>query len=222
MLTPTFIYEYERVLIERRKVFPNYIFADYRDTKETIALDIIRYGIKKYLGWNAERAKTNLTYALLKKIKVYDLIGYICHPPEIDLYTDLFFIINKLYPSGEDFNFRDQVIGTYKKVLKGQLSRFPKGFFEGVNGELRAALCLQYALNNQKVFSSLEDGYAFFASPKGPAFLKEAKIFGPVNTLFTTPLEYFHYSLGEDLQSEFFYNFYNFTAAYKEITKAAP
>ncbi len=219
MLPRNIIYEYERVLIGKRKNFPSYIFPSNKEQKERVAIEIMRYGVSKYLGWNKEQAATNLTYEMLEKIKVGDLVSYLIYPPEIDPKKDTFFIINKLYPGLREFNFRDLVIGVYKKVLSGELSRFPKGFFEGDNGELRAGLCLQYALSQNKIFSSLDEAYEFFTSPQSNAFLKKMKICGPLITLFSTPLEYFHYTLSDEARSELYYNYYVFQKALCDIKK---
>lgn len=217
MLSKEAIYEYERVLLEKKRKLPMYIFPMGDYAKEDFAIDLMKYGIKTYLGWSKEQTVTNLTYDILDRIKCTELIDYLISPPEISPKEDFFFVVNKLYPGARDFDFRDLVVGVYKKVLSGQISRFPKGFFEGENGELRASLCLQYAISQTKMFRSLEDAYDFFSSPEAVTYLKKMKIAGPLVTTYSNALEYFHDALSDEVKSDLYYNFYIFNKMLSDI-----
>lgn len=216
MLSRNLISEYEKVLIDKKKTISSYFFSENIDQREKLALEIMRYGILKYLRWTPEQAVTNLNYDILQKIKVFDLISYLTYPPEINPKQDLFFIVNKLYPGYGEYNFRDVVTNIYKKVLSGEILRFPKKFFDGLNGEVRACICMQYALG-YKMFTSVEEGYKFFSSPAGANFLKKMKIFGILNAQCWTALDLFHKSLGSETQNDFYYNYFLFERALANI-----
>lgn len=219
MLSKNAIYEYERLLIGKKEHFAVHIFPDGEEQKDKTAIEIMRYGIEKYLGWSKEQIAANLNYEILKKLKLTELIPLIIHPPEIILERDIFFIINRIFPGLREYDFREIVINVYKKILSEESGRFPKGFFEGEEGELRAGLCLQYAISQEKVFSSLEEAYKFFASPEANAFLKRMRLTGPLMTLYSTPLDYFYQMVSKEDQSEFLYHYARFNRALGEIIK---
>lgn len=215
MLTRELIYEYERTLLGNKKEISSHFFlSDYY--KEELAIELIKYAIKTYLRWDDERASACLKPEHIECLKLTQMLSYISYPPEIDPETDFFYFVSKLYPDKIVLDFRELTLNIYKKVLDGRLPRFPKGFFDAGKGVLRAVFCLQYAINQNLLFSSIEEGYAYFATGDANKFLREKKLYVAITTIFETPLDYYHETLNEDEKSEYWLQYYKYE---KNISK---
>ena len=91
---------------------------------------------------------------------------------------DFYIIIQKLYPDIVTNSFVENVIAIYKKVLNGELPRFPKGFFEGAKGETKALFCLRYAMNQKLLLHSNDtlERYLFFSRKDGAQFIRDVRL----------------------------------------------
>jgi hypothetical protein len=217
-LTKELIYDYERVLLGKKKeVSPHFFVGE--TAREKRIFELFEYVVKTYLEWDADKASVCLTREHLDMLKLSHLLGYLEYPPEIDEKEDFFYILNKMYPDKVILDFRELAINVYQKVLDGRLPRFPKGFFDLGRGELRAIYCLEYAINQELFFSSPREGYEFFASPKGNAFVSKMKIKSPMLMNFNTPLDFYHKSLGDEEKSELWYRYHKFN---RDINKILP
>lgn len=216
MITRELIYEYERMLLGTKKELSAYFtINDY--CKEDMAVDLIRYAVKTYLGWDSEKAANCLTLEYLKLLKLDTMINFFSPPPEIVLPDDFFYVISKLYPNKIELNLRELTINVYKKILSGKMPRFPKGFFDAGKGVLRAIYCLQYAINQNLLFTSVEEGYEFFASINANKFLKKQKLSAPMASIFNTPIEYYHETLDNESQNEYLLEYYKFKKEMEKI-----
>lgn len=216
MITRELIYEYERMLLGAKKELSAYFtINDY--CKEDMAIDLIRYAVKTYLGWDSEKAANCLTLEHLKLLKLDMMINFFNPPPEIVLPDDFFYVISKLYPNKVELNLRELTVNVYKKILSGKMPRFPKGFFDAGKGVLRAIYCLQYAINQNLLFTSVEEGYKYFASMNANKFLKSQKLSAPMASIFNTPIEYYHETLDSDSQSEYLLEYYKFKKEMEKI-----
>ncbi len=209
MITRELIYEYERMLLGNKKELSTYFTSsDY--CKEEMAVDLIRYAVKTYLGWTPERAASCLTLEHLKLLKLDGLVNFFNPPPEVVLPEDFFYIVSRLYPDKVVLNLRELTVNIYKKVLSGKLPRFPKGFFDAGKGVLRAVFCLQYAINQNLLFTSVEEGYQYFSSPAANKFLRSQKLNAPMASIFNTPIDYYHETLSSENQSTYLLEYYKF------------
>ena len=74
-----------------------------------------------------------MTHRILKMLKLEALLKYITFPSVIQIEEDrdLFYLAVKLYPKKIKYNEKDLILRVYKRVLKGDMKRFPKQFLAG-------------------------------------------------------------------------------------------
>lgn len=236
------IYDYEQVLIGNIPKIPALDFT-YEDTgNERLALSVFRYAIEMLLKWNPTDAMKLFTPAIEDQMKLTPILRYIEFPSEFiypakpgekpqGMFTSgrkyllpghTEYIVYRLYRErGIKYDFRKYVIGTYKKVLAGEM-KYPKDYMYGNKGLIRARLCLQYAIQENKLFHSSDEMYRFFATGNGMEFLKQNKLTQLYRSFYTSPIDYLHYSLPAAYRSNLFYNFYRFCYAYKKKYRRFP
>lgn len=184
-------YEYERVLLGKRKNYASEIFAGNSDAgKEEIALHFFRCIFEKYFGWTPEEAYHNLNKEILEKMKLIPLVRFIRFPPEFNPTVDCFYIVAKAYPNKFKVDEAKQTKIVYNRVLSGEFSRFPKGFFEGRGGYLRALFCLQYAIREFGAFKTADEMYRYFTY-HGMEFLKQYRLLEAYKINFNSHPVYF-------------------------------
>jgi hypothetical protein len=215
-------YEYERVLLGKRKNYSSEIFAGNSAAgKEEIALRFFRCIFEKYFGWTPEEAYHNLNKNIMEKMKLLPLIRFIKFPPEFDPMNDCFYIVAKAYPNKFKIDEVKQTKIVYNRVLNGEVSRFPKFFFEGRGGYMRALFCLQYAIREFTAFKTAEEMYKYFAF-YGTDFLKKYKLWEAYKMNFTElPIKYLNECMNVYSKYEYslLYAKYNVLAQYKEFCK---
>lgn len=207
------VYEYEQVITGKKKYLTNDIFQDKDVSNEKTALMLFRYVFKNMLGWSPEDAYNYISKDLLVKMKLDMLLKFIYFPPEFHKDYDLFYLVAKCYPGRFKFNFKERTLVMYKRLVeKGKqdkviIAKFPKGFFEGKDGERRSAICLRYAINVYGQCSSMEELFDFFIGPDINSFLKKCKLQQPAQILFEYPIDYLYNSCttSERKQCEFIY-----------------
>lgn len=216
-------YEYERVLLGRRKNYASEIFSGNSAAgKEEIALHFFRCVMEKYFGWTPEEAYHNLNKEIMDKMRLTPLLRFIRFPPEFDPSNDCFYIVAKAYPDKFHVDEVKQTRIIYDRVLSGKISRFPKGFFENRGGYMRALFCLQYAIGEFTAFQTPEEMYKYFAY-HGVIFLRKYKLWDAFRMNFRGrhPLDYLNECM--DTYSKYEYSFiyakYSVLAAYNELCK---
>ena len=106
----------------------------------------------------------------------------------------------------------------FRKVKESgrALFKFPKEYMTGINGLVRAGLCLQYMIMTFFAFHSIEEMYDFFAdTQKAISALKKYRLYAVYSELFDSPLDFLHCSLPEDQRNDTLYNYYKFVNYYK-------
>ena len=203
------IYEYELLLLGKTKTFSTYYFRYSEEQNEKIALSVFKYAFDTYLRWTPEQLRNHLTFDILDRLKLTPLLRYIKYPPEADR-EDVFPIVAKLYPGRFKESARDIVSRVYGKVLRGEREKFPKEFFNGSEGRLRAILCLQLMLNNMPPFTSAQEMYKAFAGPQGIALLRKHKLYAVSTGIFEYPIDFLHAAVPKKMRSEYYYHYYRF------------
>lgn len=204
------ILEYESVLLGQKPSISKYFFNWSNYTNEQLALDIIRYSIKTYLKWNPLQVEVSLTNTVLKSLKLDDVITYINYPPELNNTQQINYLAHLLYPEYIKFDNRNVILQTYKDLQDKKIKRFPKSYFSGVNGSLRARTCFLYMLEQSPAFSSIEEMYQHFASRRGTNTLKAYHLLTTCIELYETPLKFLHMALPTEQKSEYFYQYYKY------------
>lgn len=200
--------EYEEVLIgQKKQISPNYFSMD-KAGNERVAITVIRYALETLLGWSVQDAIRMFRPEYIGFMHLDQAVQNINFPCDVP-HDDTEYILYLLYPKRVDYNVKKYTIRIYESVLKGE-SRYPKDYMYGWIGMLRAKICLQYALNKDKVFKSVDGLYRFFASKEGRRYLKKAKLHQLYTSFFDTPLDFMHNSMPRAIKNEFLYHNYKF------------
>ena len=204
------IAEYEDMLIGKRQAMPAYYFNYNANGNMKLTLQIMKYAFDTYLQWSPEQLRDCLTYEILERLKLQFLLRHIVFPVELDSAKDLFYIAWKLYPKTVHFNEKDLILRVYKNLLDKKIQKYPKEFFDGRQGDLRAQVCLRYMIEQFLPFNAIDELYDYFASVKCVRVLRQNKLLIACRDLYDTPVEYLHKSLSKEQQNQFLYRFYDF------------
>lgn len=203
MTVEEFCYEYEQVIAGKRMTYSPEIFNDKgKKEQEKTALSFIKVILEKYLHWTPDESYHYLSEKVIEEMKIKPLLRYIHFPFEFNIQTDCWMIVAKIYPEKYPIDIVELTKEIYQKVLDGELCRYPKCFFEGRDGQMRALFCLKYALNTYKTFSGPEELYKFF-SEEGKEFLKEYKLWDAFLMNYDTEIEYLHDIFDEDRKEKY-------------------
>lgn len=203
------IYEYEEVLLGKKKCIPTEYFESTSvDENHKNVCTIYRFAFENLLRWTPEDIKNYISTDILKQLKLDTILRYFNCPPEIEIETDLFYIAQMLYPTKIQFDFKKTCICMFKKVLNNEKQKLPKGFFTKTEGKIRGNICLQYVLDNELFFENIEEMYAFFASTAAFKVLKQYRLNSMLTSYYATPLDYLHNALSENQRNDFLYYYY--------------
>jgi len=219
-LVKSVITEYEDMLVGNRKMISNYYFTYNAAGNMKLALKVMKYAFDTYLHWTPTQLRDCLTYEVIERLRLQQLLRYVIFPVELDSTEDLFYVAWQLYPKTVHFTERDLILRIYKNLLEKKKPKFPKKFFDGTCGSLRAQVCLRYMIEQFLPFNSTDELYDYFASPKCLKALRQNRLSSICTDLFETPLEYLHKSLPKEQQNQFLYYFYDFTLRRAEQKKA--
>lgn len=211
------IYEYENILLGKKRGFGSTYFDLSEEQNELTALLVFHHAIDRYLKWTPEQVKECLNWEIICRMKLASLMKHIRFPAESDREKDLYILFDKLYPRYRKPTLKEPTLSVYKKILDGERSKFPKGYFDGVEGMCRTFICFQYMLSLMKPFDSVASMYKFFASNKGTAALKKYKLNVVNNTIYETPVDYLHSSLPVEHRNNYLYHMYKFNLMYKKF-----
>lgn len=197
-------YEYEQVITERRATYSSEIFdgKSGKDQEKT-SIEFIKVVLEKYLHWTPEESYHYLNKATIENMRLKPLLRYLKFPFEFDINEDCRFIVSKIYPEKFPVDPQDIAREIYQKVVDGKLCRYPKNFFEGREGQMRALFCLKHALSTFKTFSNADELYRFMYE-EGKTFLKEYKLWDAyVMNYGESPLDYLHDSFNDKIKEKF-------------------
>lgn len=210
--------EYEAMYInDGRNTIPSVYFRDMTPGQQQAqALFIMRFAIEQYLGWRPEDVKKYMSKKILRKLKLDGLLkSYITFPPEYDKNdADLTYLAYLLYPGRFHMSMEEQCINMFERVYNREIAKFPSSWIGTGEGLMRFAIILQYVLMQLPRFRDKEAMYAYFAGPQGTKCLRKYHIYSFAITLYDTPLDALHFSLPEELKSDFWYHYFKFVKAY--------
>lgn len=216
MNTQNIIMDYEKILLmdEGINLSTSYFcFTDSNNHK--LALSVFRYAVENILYWTPMETAVNLNLDVIKGLHLLVPYKYLIFSEELNKRKDCFYIAHLLYPNEIPYNMRNFVILSYQKILDQENGRFSKNYFNGMGGELRACICLQYLLTNLITFSSIEEIYYYFSAPKAISTLRQFRLAGVCSDLFESPLEFVHCALPTNQKNELYFQFYRFEATLK-------
>lgn len=214
------IMEYEDILIGKRTQFSNHYFSGDRIRDNDIAIELFRYFFDYILCWDIDTIEQNLTLALLRDYKLDKLVRdkLIFHnqpnrkPHLVNkelIHADIQQILKMVYGDAYQVDLRGMVIDIYERCLKGNMKKYPKNYFSAsVEGKAKACICLQYAINNQQGFRSVEEIYRMFADRNVLKLLDKWRLRFVAEQLYRIPIDYLHDALPDNLKDETFYEYY--------------
>lgn len=201
--------EYDDIMIGKRAAFSDTFFDKENVTSENNAIQVIRYAFTRYLRWSQDAIKEKMDSKLMAKLHLLDLMKYIDYPIEYNKSKDYFYLASLVFRSSK-LTMRDKTIHTYEKVLAGEQSKYPKDYFSGSDGYVRAGICLQYMINNYIVFSSINELYSIFSTEEGYVYLKKYKLMSACKEIFDTPVDFLHFALPYSQKNNLYINYYKF------------
>lgn len=220
MLNIEIITDFEGMLLGKRHSIPSEYFGDSAWANEQRALDIFRYVIEKHLKWTPSQASVYFNARVVQFFNLKNLLRFINFPDEIDEQLYYYYIVHKLYPKQVPFNLVEITQRIYRQMFNGERNKYPKRFFDGRRGEVRAIACLRYAIINYCPASNIMDLYKFFASNEAMQFINKYKLKQPYLYHFDYPIDYLHatFDEGTQQQNNMLYLMYRFMA-YEEKQK---
>lgn len=201
------IREYTETLINKRPHIASFYLNGVAMAQEEVALNIIRYVFENLLHWNPDTALNWFGKEIIKKLKLQPYIKMITFPIELDSKVDYWYIVYKAYPNQIAMDTRSLTLRIYNQIIQKKREKFPNRFFNGLDGQFKAAICLNHAIDKHLSFNNLNEYYAFFASNEGKRFIKDVRLSKVCKEVFSDPLEFAHYALHPDQRNEFLYKF---------------
>lgn len=187
-----YLHEYDDILLGNRKTFSSAFMSKNND--ERICMSVLKYVFKNYLHWSPVEVRDNLTEEIITRMKLLPLINRLPCPDELDRNKDLYYIAWALYPETINVSKKDLIIKVYDDVLSGVRQKFPKEYFDGNEGYVRARVLMVTMLREHCAgkFNGIEEMYQFFASQQGRKLLLKYKLHYPLRELYPSALHYFH------------------------------
>ena len=205
------IAEYEEILLGNRKSFSQALFPYSKKGNQKLALELMRYAIDHYLGWTPEEVRDYMTIDVIDSLKLRRVLNRIEFPSHIDKNKDMFYLAHMLYPERIQYNEEDLTVRVMEQVASGELGKYPKGFFVGIDGLYRAFVCVHHMIDKEVHVRNIEELYEFFSDGKKlRPVIRKYKFGNPMNDLFMTPVDMLHESLSSGQKNEFWYHFYKF------------
>lgn len=208
-------YTYEQYLLGNNKISKHVYFEAGKDKSEEIALIMLRYSVENLLKWTPRQMAENFGPEVIKKMKLQNIIDKIEIPSELDPKKDYFYYAHLLYPDKIPYNEKRAILNAFQNLFRldenGEpiAKKLKKGFLEGVAGEYRLKICLQYILENEG-FSTIKEMYETFSKPAGNKLLRKYKLEVPARFHFASALDFLHESLPESQKSNFYYTYFKY------------
>lgn len=202
--------EYDDIMAGNKKGFSSDHFG--KKTTQNCAMNartVIRYAIDTYLFWDRRTLYERLDMNVIDIMHLRQPLAYIDFPIEYNRDEDFFYLISLLYDP-KALGIRLRTLHLYEKILSGKVLKFPKEYFTGAIGKLRACICLQYAINQHFPYMNASRLYAESCKKSWTTFLVKMKLEPVCNILFTDPVEYLHSSLPAREKDSFAYHYCKF------------
>ena len=210
--TSIIIFEYENILMGKKRNFEVSFNGTLEERRKTAGI-VWRYAIEGLLGWTAEQALLFLDQDIIKTLKLNLTYCKIDYEYSAKKFFDLRFILQYAFPECIKYDLEEDARSEYERVAKlgpwegsTETYKFHKNYFSGLDGIKRAAVVLNYAISIDLSDLDTFEKYKFFGNKKGAtAWLMKKEIETNVKSLYSTPLEYLHYSLPADEANSIYY-----------------
>ena len=170
-------------------------------------ISLLKYVFEDLLEWTPYMIRDYISWDLIHWLKLDSAIKKVEFPVELDKDKDLFYIAHILYPDLISYRKRDYTLALYCKVMNKEKRKFPKNFFSDKNGQDNLKICFSYCVQQNLFDLSLKEQYMYFSNvTKSNNFLKKTGLRVAYYQFYTTVLDLFHDSLGEN-GNELYYQY---------------
>ena len=125
-----------------------------------------------------------------------------------------------IFPGKITYDEDDQTLEVYRRVLEGEIPKYPRNFFVR-KGSIKLCVMLMQYISTHMIADGPEDLYRIFSDHgEGNRILREAKLYPACRKFFKSPLEFVHTMLTHTKQANpLLYNYYSFKTAYEVAEK---
>ena len=202
--------EYDNILAGNQDDFSSAYIK--KEAEQEDYMELMRYFFEEIMGWGPVEIEKYVTFDVIERMHMSKILGKIEFPSELDKEKDLFYLSNILYPTSSTNDKRTVILTVYKKVLTGELKKFPKNFFFLADSDNYYFVCLNYAMKENLFFKSIEEVYAFFAdTDRASMFLESVRLLVPCRDNYDIPLDMIHDFLPCDQKDDSCYSYYKLT-----------
>ena len=206
-----FLKEYDDMLLGKRKSF-SAVLLD-RENESFICASMLRRIFEKYLHWTPVQIRDCLTPEIATRMCLWPFINRLECPPEILREEELCFVAWEIYPETKNVSEADLVRRVYRNLIEGKIQRFPKNYFDGYKGLLRAQLIFKTVfceyLVSQYRLTTIESAYALFVSPEIYSIMERYKLTTLIRQKFDIPLNLLHAGLGYEASDVLYVKYLN-------------
>ncbi len=144
-----FLETYKKTLTGEIKSLPASFLSESakRDLKMTA---VVKYVVEQE-GWTPEEARRKISGETIEKYKLKRFVKYIPKPTDV-VEGEFGYIVEYAFPELEEEPTEERAVAVYKKVLKGEVKRFPKNFFydeRDGKGKKRVKACVKFLLQEK-------------------------------------------------------------------------
>ena len=212
------IYEYNNILLGKDSQFKSSFKSANLKDRCAEAGNIWRYAIEYLLGWTAADAAKYLNEEIVQSLKLDKTYKFMDIHPKNSYLGDYRSILQYAFPECVHYSFTEQTLKEYRRAAhigeyinepEDNNYRIPKKFFSDESGIDRAAILMNYVIDQYLSDMSLEELYDFFADEKQASkWLKKKKLDLPLKIMYDSAFEYFFNSLKANKQDYFLYFVY--------------
>ena len=201
--------EYEEMALGQRKTYSAASLP--KDASPEYCARIIKRILSIYKPeWSPTDLRDCLTPDLATSLGLWPLIKHLPCPDELNPKKDLYFVAWVLYPETRNVNEIDLVASVYQDIIHGTRQKFPKGYFYGKKGTLRAKAVFKLFMNEFVIprfdLCCLRDAYELFATNEIDGLIEKCHLTAFVRDRFGLPLNFLHTCLGADADDIMYYN----------------
>lgn len=201
--------EYEEMVLGKRKTYSAASLP--KNASPEYCAKILKTILTIYLPkWTPTDIRDGLTPEIATNLYLWPLIKHLPCPEELNPKKDLCFVAWALFPETRNIKEIDLIAGVYQGIINGTRQKFPKGYFYGTNGALRAKAIFKLFMNEfvipQYNLTCIMDAYDLFASSEIDGLIERCHLMAFVRDRFGLPLNFLHACLGDAADDVMYYN----------------
>lgn len=204
--------DYADYLLGKKKqvVLQAYFKNETARIDEEMAIALFRYAVKEVLRWTYNDVVKYMSLRVINDLGLLTAYNKLTFPPELSRESNPYYVSVYIWPE-KSGQLSHQALTTlmYESVLNTPGGKFPKNYFNSVNGMSNAAACFRYAIFHTLDICDVNDIYMFFADEnRAMEWMRRNKLEALRNNAFESSLEMAHYLLPENTRNNDLYEKY--------------